>query len=286
LSVNTPSLFFSCLKYKYLHFSTNIKGNKTKEITLLNQPLGYSSLFKKSKISLEEKKRLILTPRVQSILIGLLLSDGWLQKRNHWNPRFGLKQSIINFPYLWVCYNELGYLCSGDIYLGKAKLRGKLFYNISFQTRQLECFIELYNLFYINVNGKKIKIIKPDLFFYMDYIVLAHWIQGDGSKKQKGLELNTQGFNLNEVILLANILRIKFDLKPTLHKSRPDSSIYSKVKNFKIITSSTSNISNCEKEKNKINYKIYINGKDLNKIRPLILPYFVDHFVYKISGYA
>lgn len=273
--------FFGVRTYK--NYSTNIiKENfskniikDTKEITLFNKALGYSSLVKISKLTKVERNRLNLTPRLQSIVIGLLLSDGWLQKRGHWNPRFGLKQSIINFPYLWACYNEFCYLCSGVPYSGKTWLRGKLFFNASFQTRQLECFMELYNLFYIIVKGKQIKIIKPDLFFYMDYIVLAHWIMGDGSKCHNGLDLNTQGFTLNEVILLANILRIKFDIQPTLQKSKPDSSIYNKVKLLKSISPDIG-------QTEKLNYKLYINKKDLNKIKPFIEPYFLDHFLYKI----
>ena len=70
------------------------------------------------------------------VLIGLLLSDGWLiidKKYRSVNARFGLKQSIINFPFLWSCFIEFAYLCSGYPYLGKYVLRGKLFYNISFQ---------------------------------------------------------------------------------------------------------------------------------------------------------
>ena len=35
--------------------------------------------------------------------------------------------------------------------------------------------------------------------------------------------------------------------------------------------------------KEKINNKIYINRKDLNKIKPFIEPFFVDHFKYKIN---
>jgi hypothetical protein len=105
-------------------------------------------------------------------------------------------------------------------------------------------------LFYIVVDNKKIKVIKEDLFFYMDYIVLAHWIMGDGIKRNKGVTLCTDNYTLPEVVLLINILIIKFDIKPTLHK-----------------------------EKN--NYRIYINRADLNKIQPHLLPHFVDHFLYK-----
>ena len=155
--------------------------------------------------------------------------------------------------------------------MGKSYIRGKCFFSITFQTRQLECFNEIFNLFYFTrlwrVKGKNFKYINPELFYYMNYRVLAFLIMGDGSKKNKGLEISTQSYSLKEVIYLADILRIKFDLNPGIHVSRPDKSIYTKK--------STSYSS--------VNYKIFINSKDLNKIRPFILPFFVKDFLYKIN---
>lgn len=72
---------------------------------------------------------------------------------------------------------------------------------------------------------------------------------GDGSKKNNGITLCTDNFTLKEVVLLVNILIIKFDINPSIHK-----------------------------EKN--NFRIYINNKDLMKIKPYISPYFVDNFLY------
>ena len=223
-------------------------------------------MIAKQRLTNLDKFMIQLTPRVRSIIIGLLLSDGWLQKRGHWNPRIGFKQSIINFPYIWYVYNELASLCSGQLMFGSSTLRGQRFYNLTLQTRQLACLMEIFLLFYIvalpqapwalrsrtGVDKKIIKVIKEDLIFYMDYIVLAHWIMGDGSKRNEGVTLCTDKFTLPEVVLLINILIIKFDINPTLHK-----------------------------EKN--NYRIYINKVDLNKIRPHLLPHFVDHFLYKIT---
>jgi len=246
-------LFFK-KKILYKKFLTTTQTfNNNLSLTVWDKSLGSSSMFRKSKISNTERNILKLTSKAKSIIIGLILSDGWMQKRGHWNPRFGIKQSIKNFRYLWYLYNELSYLCSGPIYLGKSKLRGKIFYNLSFQYRQLDCLNEICNLFYLNVDGKIIKTIKYDLFFYIDYIVLAHWIQGDGHKQSKGLVLNTQGFNIKEVILLINILIIKFDINPTLHKHGR-------------------------------HYRIYIKGYDLSKIKKDISPFFVDHFLYKINN--
>jgi hypothetical protein len=75
---------------------------------------------------------------------------------------------------------------------------------------------------------------------------------GDGAKRNKGIILCTDCFNLKEVVLLMNILLIKFDIKSTIHfdNNRP---------------------------------RIYINQKELNIIIPYIMPYFVKHFLYKLK---
>ena len=275
LSVNTPPLFFNGKRYKNYFMSTTEKAylarTESTVLTLWNKPLGLSSHNRKSKITNLERNLLQLTPRVRSIIIGILLSDGWMVKNGHWNPRLGLNQSVKNFPYLWQTYNELAYLCSGPLYESKNKLRGKTFYSWSFQTRQLPCLIEINGLFYLsnNVKGKRWKIIKPDLLFYLDYISLAHWIQGDGSRLNKGVTLITHGFSLKEVILLLNIIIIKFDIQPTIYsyEHRWDYKIYKGAK----------------PEQAKVGHQIQINEKDLNKIKPKLLPYFSDHFLYKIN---
>ena len=283
LSVNTPLLFFKGILYnKYStstaeqasRLSTNLvaclKTTESTALTLWNKPLGLSSHYRKSKITNLERNMLQLTPRARSIIVGLLLSDAWMDKYGHWNPRVGLKQSLKNFPYLWQVYNELAYLCSGPLYESKVRLRGKTFCAWSFQTRRLPCLMEIFNLLYVKEKGKIIKTIKPDLFFYLDYIALAFWIQGDGSSRNKGVCLITHGFTLKEVILLMNILIIKFDIQPTIYsyKQRWDTEIYTGPK----------------PELTKMEHQIQINQKDLNKIKPKLLPYFYDHFLYKIGG--
>lgn len=86
--------------------------------------------------------------------------------------------------------------------------RGKLFYSLEFQTRQLKSLNEIYNLFYrerlseslilqTKKEQPKIKTITTELFHYIDYISLAHWIQGDGAKRNKGIILCTDCFSLS-----------------------------------------------------------------------------------------
>lgn len=130
------------------------------------------------------------------MIIGINLSDGWFQKsKSGWNPRQGIKQSIKNFEYIWVVYNEISIQCGQYPFISKSKIRGQLFYSISFQTRQLHCLIEIYNIFYTK---NSIKSISQELLDYFDYIVQAHWIMGDGSKNKKGLILCTNRFTLKE----------------------------------------------------------------------------------------
>lgn len=248
---------------------TNSGISQCTALTLWNKPLGLSSQDRKSQITKLERNIIQLTPRVRSIIVGILLSDGWMNKYGHWNPRLALKQSIKNFPYLWETYNELAYLCSGHLYQSKNKLRNKTFYSWTLQTRQLPCLIEIFNLFYRVDKRKNIKTVKSDLYFYLDYIALAHWIQGDGSWHHGGVYLATNSFTLKEVVLLVNILIIKFDIKPTIQsrKFRWDSKIYKSSKVNESI----------------MRYVIKINRKDLEKIKPELLPYISDHFLYKIS---
>jgi hypothetical protein len=232
LSVNTPLKFFSTnnIKDLIIYDTAKFKSNKKTFLTKV------------------DRDYIILTKEEKTIIIGLLLSDGWLQKRKGWNPRLGLKQSIKNFKFLWNTFIKLSKLCSNYPFSTKTIKRNKLFFGISFQTRQLNCLYEIYEILY----EKNKKVIKPILFDYIDYIVIAYWIMGDGAKRNKGVILCTDNFSLKEIILLMNILKIKFDLDCTIHN-----------------------------DNNK--YRIFINKKSLNKIYNKIISYFDNIFLYKIK---
>lgn len=252
LSLRVYSSSKSFSNSKKLSTNTNSSCN---QITLWDKQAPWrciNNMNLKPRLTNSEKNILTLTPRVKSIIIGLILSDAWIQKKGHWNTRIGFKQSIKNFSYLFYIFSEIGYLCSGLPMTAKTVTRGKIFYSVYLQTRQLVCLNEIFHLFYVSENGQVIKTVKQELFFYMNFLVLAHWIMGDGSKRGKGLVLCTDNFNLQEVVLLVNILIIKFEINPTIQK---------------------------EKDK----FRIYLNEKSLMKIKPFILPYFVDHFLYKVN---
>lgn len=228
------------------------KQTLTKSIVVYKEQKRYNyiSLFVKGIIKRKDRDLLVLTRYQKSMIIGILLSDGWMINKKGWNSLIGLKQSIKNFDYLWEVFLNLANLCSNYPYLGKTIKRGKLFYSLQFRTRQLKCFDEIRNLFFIDGIGKKI--ITKELFDYFDYIVLAHWIMGDGAKRNKGLILCTDCFSIKEVIILMNILKIKLDIDSTIHMDNGKP-------------------------------RIHINKKNLLKIRSKLLPHFSNHFLYKIS---
>jgi hypothetical protein len=229
------------------------KNKSNKEIILYHDNKNiykkYNYNYQKGIINRNDRNMLQLNPYLRSMLIGILISDGWINIRRGWNPCIGLKQSIKNFDYLWWTFCELSHLCSHLPYICKNIKRGKLFYSVSFQTRRLVCINEIFNLFYDDINNRKI--IKEELIHYLDYVVLAHWIMGDGAKTKKGLVLCTDNFTLKEVIMLMNMLLIKLNIKSTI-------------------------------KKDKKNYRIYINGNELDKIKYKLEPYFIDLFKYKI----
>lgn len=244
LSVTTSPKFFP-VKEKFY-----ILDNREKSKELIKW--GNNKLFLNiQKGVLTKLRRNVLNYNLyqRSVIIGIILSDGWIQKREGWNPRIGFKQSIKNFEFFWDVFNQLSNLCSGYPWLTKNMKKGKLFFGIEFQTRQLQCFHEIYYIFHENI---KIKKIKPELYDYLDHIAIAYWIMGDGAKKNKGITLCTDCFSFKEVVILINILKIKFNINASIHreKGRP---------------------------------RIYISNYELSKILPHILPYFVKSFLYKIS---
>lgn len=76
---------------------------------------------------------------------------------------------------------------------------------------------------------------------------------GDGAKRNDGIILCTDGFTMREVVLLMNILKIRLGINTTIHKEKGRS-------------------------------RIYINGRELRKIKGLIDKYVIEHFKYKLNN--
>ena len=77
---------------------------------------------------------------------------------------------------------------------------------------------------------------------------------GDGSKSGTGIILNTQSFTIKECTFLISILIYKFGLNCNLYIQR----------GLPII---------------------YISGKSMRKIKPMIIPYFTPSMYYKLHSW-
>ncbi len=88
-----------------------------------------------------------LSPYQSSVVIGLLLSDGWLSLSTTKNPdksrlnaRLGFKQSLQRFSYLWSVFYILSPYCSNYPSLIINKRAGHLNYSVQFFTQTLPWF--------------------------------------------------------------------------------------------------------------------------------------------------
>nr|YP_007374906.1 hypothetical protein PRA_mt0082 [Phlebia radiata]CCE89197.1 hypothetical protein PRA_mt0082 [Phlebia radiata] len=129
---------------------------------------------------------------IYSIIVGILLSDGWVEKENlNANARFRFKQALSRADYVINLFVVLAHYCSSLPSLVLGKRNGKLTTGLQISTRRYPCFNELYNLFYNN----NIKVIPYNIYDLLTPIALAHWIMGDGAKLNKGLVLCTDSLS-------------------------------------------------------------------------------------------
>ena len=171
------------------------------------------------KLTKVERDMIRLAPFQRSVIIGLLLSDGWLifSSKKNLNPRLGFKQSLDKSSYVYYVFNLLSHYCNSYPRLIKILRSGSPFYSLEFFTRALNCFSELHFLFY----PQRTKIIPDNIYDLLTPVALAHWICGDGSGQRQGLILCTDSYSLKDVVRLINVLIIKYRLECTLKFHTP-----------------------------------------------------------------
>lgn len=232
-------------KIKLLMSNFEIK----EELNLVPYGTNLSSTVGYFKFSNMERSLIKIPFNKRSIIIGILLSDATLQRVNEGgDARLQFKQKYGQFEYLYSVFFLLCHYCSKGPSLNKVLLHNKIFYALSFTTRSLPCITELYDLFY--PKGKKI--IPRNIYDLLTWEALAHWIQGDGTYSS-GITIQTQSFSIKEIVLLINVLIIKFQLECSIHTQ----------------------------EKYKV---IYIKSKSIKKNLHLLMPYIHPTMMYKFKG--
>ena len=206
----------------------------------------------RGRITKQESNMLKLPFYQKSIIMGLLLSDGWLtmSKKQSKNARLGFKQSLDHSTYVWFVFNQLSHYCSSVPYFVSSGRTGKIHYALGFFTRALPCFTEVYCLFYVN----KVKIIPGDIYNILTPVTLAHLIMGDGSAQRHGLIICTDSYKLVDVVSLMNVLMIRYRLDCTIRVH------------------------------NKNQPRIYINQSSMALLVKIVSPYMHYSMLYKLSS--
>ena len=205
----------------------------------------------RSKVIEEYKSRLSLSKRQKEILIGLILGDGHLEKL--YTPILGrlkVEHSYKQKDYVDWLYDEFRNWVGSKPKTRKVNVWGRLRKNYRFSTYGHRILGKFQERFY----ERKKKIVPNDLEKDITPLGLAIWYMDDGSiksRKHKGLFLNTQGFEEDDVKRLQDVLKIKFGIKSTTKKD----------KNGK---------------------QIYLGGKSGEKFIALIKPYIISSMNYKI----
>ena len=198
---------------------------------------------------------------ILSIIVGSLLGDGSMEKSIN-GSRFVFYQAKVNGEYLlWLhqVINKLGYTDKNipKIYSRKGStLVGNLDeirYYYRFRTFTFSSFDWISDAFYPN-NRKRI----PDFIeSYLTPRALAVWMMDDGTSiKNKGFKFSTNSFTLKEIQNLALILKTKYNLKTTIHKSGLNNQ-----------------------------YNIYIPKASFFILREIVKPYFHPTMLYKINNF-
>lgn len=136
---------------------------------------------------------------IKSVVVGLLLGDGYLQKgKSRKNARLGLTTSLKSASYALWMFSVLAHYCQSSPYVFSASLKGVVHYCLKFQTRAYPCLTLLHSVWYLD----GIKVLPPTIFDDLTPVALAVWAQGDGSKHTNGFTFSTHSFTLQQVVLL------------------------------------------------------------------------------------
>ncbi|MDO8498264.1 MAG: LAGLIDADG endonuclease [bacterium] len=174
--------------------------------------------------------RRVLSPKQQSILIGLLLGDGHMEYRYTY-PRLRITHSLKQKDYVNWLYSQFKEFCTQEPHEMKRvdSRTNNTYYWYLFSTRTTSAFLEYYRMFY--PKGKKV-VPKNIEQLLSSKLSLGIWYMDDGFKRSDcdSLYLCTSGFTLEEQIFLQGILQKKYGLETKIHFAGKNARIYFPVK--------------------------------------------------------
>lgn len=197
-----------------------------------------------------------LTNRQKSIIYGIILGDGYLQKTGENNARLRIEHSLKQKEYIDWKYQELYNLFQNkpkkvDRIHPKSK---KMYSYLRLQSHSSPFFGKLRRIFYNNQNKRKIDESYSGIL--NNNLTLAVWYMDDGYyyARDKSAHLYLPAINKKEINCLIKIFNDNYNLFPKYY---------------------------CRKDKKAC--QLNFTGKDKDLLFKLINSYIISYFSYKLS---
>lgn len=168
-----------------------------------------------------------LPNELKSILIGLLLGDGSLYRSSPTsNVRLEVSFGYKSGPWALHLGEIFEAYMSNPVKTLTIKGKSQTYTNYRLKTKSLPVFLPFFDMFYkwdTNLN-KNIKIVPIDIIEYMDPIVLAYLIMGDGNwdKGRNRVRIYTNSFTKEEVTSLSIAINSKLNIYTGVLHDRKD----------------------------------------------------------------
>lgn len=196
------------------------------------------------------------------VIVGLLLGDSWLDRTKD-SVRICIEKSdsIGNKAYgFWLnlFFFENGYVSMINPNKIIRKVDDNIIITWLIKSVKFTSFNWLYESFYPN----GIKIVPQNILnLYLSPLSLAIWFMDNGSGLNKGVKLATHGFTKKECLFLVDLLKIKFNIKASIHNQGKS------------------------KDGTKNLYSIYIWKESMSIFYHLISPYLIPQMKYKLHSW-
>lgn len=201
----------------------------------------------------EHKKKLSLSSKQRSIIVGKLLGDGHLETMNQGRTyRLKIEHSIKQMEYVDWLYSQFKELVPGEVYTKTRQSNGKNYTSYGFTTYSLGSLRFYGKQFYKD----KTRVVPKMINSFLDPLALAVWFMDDGSyksAKHKTYIIHAVGYTRSELELLSKILQSKFGLDVRVHRQ------YDK-------------------------YRLYVASSSAQKFKELIERYIIPSMKYKLGN--
>ena len=167
-----------------------------------------------------------LTKEQKALILGTLLGDGSVEKRNK-NPRLRIDHSVAQKDYVFWKYDIFKNIATREphVLYEQDKRSGKVFERWYFSTKAIPELEFYYRLFY--QEGRK-TITEEILDHFRDPLSLAVWLMDDGYKRNDcdALRLSTDCFSYEENLILRKCLFDNFGVSSKIHRKGKVWNIY------------------------------------------------------------